>query len=86
MIQAPFSNGGSPTPDNQSETRFTYFPSASTGEGAVTSQADVSTATAIGPVTTAGGKFHNTIIKKFVPFIICLWLWKELMFKVGDVC
>ncbi|CAE1278390.1 USF [Acanthosepion pharaonis] len=58
VIQAPFSNGGSPTPDNQSETRFTYFPSASTGEGAVTSQADVSTATAIGPVTTAGGQFY----------------------------
>lgn len=58
VIQAPFSNGGSPTSDNQSETRFTYFPSASSGEGAVTSQADVSTATAIGPVTAAGGQFY----------------------------
>ncbi|XP_014785091.1 upstream stimulatory factor 2 [Octopus bimaculoides] len=59
VIQTPFSNGGSPTPESQAETRFTYFPtSGSTGESAVASPAEVPTATAIGPVTAAGGQFY----------------------------
>lgn len=59
MIQSPFSNGGSPTPDNQAtETRFTYFPTTVvTNADQVTSQGDVSgTSAALGQVTAAGGE------------------------------
>lgn len=58
VIQSPFSNGGSPTPDNQAtETRFTYFPTTVvTNADQVTSQGDVSgTSAALGQVTAAGG-------------------------------
>ncbi|KAK3601268.1 hypothetical protein CHS0354_040448 [Potamilus streckersoni] len=37
VIQSPY-NGGSPTPDNQPDTRFTYFPAVSVGGGDVNSQ------------------------------------------------
>lgn len=52
-VVSPFSNGGSPTPD-QTETRFTYFPATATPEAAaVTSQQpEVTTASAIGSITT----------------------------------
>jgi len=49
MQQSPFSNGGSPTPDNQGDTRFTYFPTAAVTTDNVTQPNDVSTA-AIGQV------------------------------------
>lgn len=61
MIQSPFSNGGSPTPDNQAtETRFTYFPTTVvTNADQVTSQGDVSgTSAALGQVTAAGGESY----------------------------
>ncbi|KAJ8316174.1 hypothetical protein KUTeg_006188, partial [Tegillarca granosa] len=56
-VVSPFSNGGSPTPD-QTETRFTYFPATATPEAAaVTSQQpEVTTASAIGSITT--GQFY----------------------------
>ncbi|KAK7462525.1 hypothetical protein BaRGS_00038435 [Batillaria attramentaria] len=56
VIQSPFSNGGSPTPDQQGDTRFAYFPAAATADGSVvTTQADtLSAATALGQVATTG--------------------------------
>lgn len=53
VIQSPFSNGGSPTPEQQGDARFAYFPAAATADGAVvTTQAEsITAATAIGPVT-----------------------------------
>ncbi|XP_025101941.1 upstream stimulatory factor 2-like isoform X4 [Pomacea canaliculata] len=57
VIQSPFSNGGSPTPEQQGDARFAYFPAAATADGAVvTTQAEsITAATAIGPVT---GQFY----------------------------
>ena len=52
VIQSPFSNGGSPTPEAQ-DTRFTYFPTVS-GTGVEASQSEVVSATGLGQVTTAG--------------------------------
>lgn len=57
VIQSPFSNGGSPTPDQQGDARFAYFPAAATADGTVvTTQAEtIAAATALGPVGGAGG-------------------------------
>jgi hypothetical protein len=52
VIQSPFSNGGSPTPEAQ-DTRFTYFPAVS-GTGVEASQSEVVSAAGLGQVTTAG--------------------------------
>ncbi|XP_013414131.1 upstream stimulatory factor 2 isoform X2 [Lingula anatina] len=57
VIQSPFSNGSSPTPESQpGETRFAYLPAVS-GAGD-TSQAELTTAATLGQVTTAGGQFY----------------------------
>ncbi|XP_022325410.1 upstream stimulatory factor 2-like isoform X6 [Crassostrea virginica] len=60
VIQSPFSNGGSPTPDNQAtETRFTYFPTTVvTNADQVTSQGDVSGAWATGETAIQQGQFY----------------------------
>ncbi|XP_022325408.1 upstream stimulatory factor 2-like isoform X5 [Crassostrea virginica] len=61
VIQSPFSNGGSPTPDNQAtETRFTYFPTTVvTNADQVTSQGDVSGAWATGETAIQqAGQFY----------------------------
>ncbi|XP_062566703.1 upstream stimulatory factor 2-like isoform X1 [Saccostrea cucullata] len=58
VIQSPFSNGGSPTPDTQAtETRFTYFPTTVvTNADQVTSQGDVvGTNAALGQVSATAG-------------------------------
>ncbi|KAL5019859.1 hypothetical protein ScPMuIL_002751 [Solemya velum] len=57
VIQSPFSNGGSPTPDNQTEPRYTYYPTGS-GEGAVTTQAAEVTTATMGAVAATGGQFY----------------------------
>ncbi len=57
VIQSPFSNGDSPTSDNQSgETRFTYFPTSAvaTDSSVITQQTESTLANA----TTAGGQFY----------------------------
>ena len=61
VIQSPFTNGGSPTPDAQTgETRFTYFPTVSADQ-VTTQQPDVTAnAAALGQVTAAGGK-HSSV-------------------------
>lgn len=61
-VVSPFSNGGSPTPD-QTETRFTYFPATATPEAAaVTSQQpEVTTASAIGSITTGAWPTDNSL-------------------------
>ena len=53
VIQSPFSNGGSPTPDGLStgETKFAYMPA--TAEAIVAGQTGDAQ---LGQVTTAGGK------------------------------
>ncbi|KAK3107268.1 hypothetical protein FSP39_010783 [Pinctada imbricata] len=58
VIQSPFSNGGSPTPEAQTgETRFTYFPTVSADQ-VTAQQPDPTAATALGQVATAGGQFY----------------------------
>lgn len=53
FIQSPFSNGGSPSQDQQQDTKFTYFPAVS-ASGGEASQAEVVQAGGLGQVTTAG--------------------------------
>ena len=59
VIQSPFSNGGSPTPEQQNDARFAYFPAAATADGTVvTTQAEtITAATALGQVAAGGGEF-----------------------------
>ncbi|XP_041373071.1 upstream stimulatory factor 2-like isoform X2 [Gigantopelta aegis] len=57
IVQSPFSNGGSPTPD-QNEARFTYFPQvAAAGDNVATTDA-VNVVSALGSVSTTGGQFY----------------------------
>lgn len=59
VIQSPFSNGGSPTPDNQADTRYTYFPTgANTDQTAATQQGEVA-ATSIGQISSGAGGWAN---------------------------
>ncbi|XP_060083522.1 upstream stimulatory factor 2-like isoform X2 [Ylistrum balloti] len=58
VIQSPFSNGGSPTPENQADTRYTYFPTGAADQTAAAQQNEVATAS-IGQVATAGGAWTN---------------------------
>ncbi|OWF52944.1 upstream stimulatory factor 2-like [Mizuhopecten yessoensis] len=58
VIQSPFSNGGSPTPDNQADTRYTYFPTGATDQTAAAQQSEVASAS-LGQVATAGGTWAN---------------------------
>lgn len=55
VIQSPFSNGGSPTPDQQGDTRFAYFPAAATADGTVVSTGAEALSTA---VAAGGGQFY----------------------------
>ncbi|KAK7105833.1 upstream stimulatory factor 2-like isoform X2 [Littorina saxatilis] len=55
VIQSPFSNGGSPTPDQQGDTRFAYFPATATADGTVvTTQAESINAASV----AGGGQFY----------------------------
>ncbi|XP_050415467.1 upstream stimulatory factor 2 isoform X2 [Patella vulgata] len=57
VIQSPFSNGGSPTPDGQ-EQRFAYYQGAGDATTVTTqASADVTAAT-LGQVQSAGGQFY----------------------------
>ena len=59
VIQSPFSNGDSPTSDNQSgETRFTYFPTSAvaTDPTVITQQTESTLANA----NPAGGKAQSS--------------------------
>ena len=59
VVQNPF-NSSSPTPDNQPDTRFTYFPTVSVGAGDVdTSHTEVTNALA----GQAGRFFSETDIR-----------------------
>lgn len=61
VIQSPFSNGGSPTPDQQGDTRFAYFPAAATADGTVVSTGADTISTALGPVAAGGASALNLI-------------------------
>jgi hypothetical protein len=54
VIQSPFSNGGSPTPDQQGDARFTYFPANADGT-VVSSAAETLSAATLGGVSASGG-------------------------------
>ncbi|KAL8594261.1 hypothetical protein ACOMHN_044205 [Nucella lapillus] len=59
VIQSPFSNGGSPTPEQQGDARFAYFSTATAEGSGVTSQADtITAATALTPVAAGAGQFY----------------------------
>ncbi|XP_076438454.1 upstream stimulatory factor 2-like [Babylonia areolata] len=60
VIQSPFSNGGSPTPEQQGDARFAYFSAAGGTEGAgVSAQGETLTAaTALTPVAAGAGQFY----------------------------
>ena len=59
-MQSPFSNGGSPTPD-QTDARFAYFPQVAAGDNVATTDT-VNVVSALGSVSTTGGKhLANTL-------------------------
>jgi len=65
IMQSPFSNGGSPTADSLTETRFTYVPAVTAGGDGSAGQAvePVSNAAAgIPQVTAGGGKTGSQVI------------------------
>ena len=56
-MQSPFSNGGSPTPDGLTETRFTYVPAVTAGgDGSIGQGVDPNPAAGISQVAAGAGK------------------------------
>ena len=57
IMQSPFSNGGSPTPDGLTETRFTYVPAVTAGgDGSGGQGVDPNPAAGISQVAAGAGK------------------------------
>lgn len=58
VIQSPFSNGGSPTPEQQGDARFTYFSASGDGAGVSTQADSIAAATTLTPVAAGAGQFY----------------------------
>ena len=78
VIQSPFSNGGSPTPEQQADARFAYFPAAATADGTVvTTQAEtITAATALGQVAAGGGE-STLCVRQRVCVSACVCVERE---------
>ena len=58
VLQSPF-NGGSPTADGQTDTRFTYFPASAAGGAGDVGTADTATVALAGQAGKMSGSFKH---------------------------